>query len=141
MVVNYKGLGRRKKSVARVLLAPGSGKITINTKVAGRGQDKYVGRDIKVYFPSELVIQEVVQPLVVTNTKEIMDVEVRVNGGGYAGQAGAIKLAIARALVELNEDNKQILRQYGLLTRDARVKERKKYGLYGARRAPQFTKR
>lgn len=140
MSINYKGLGRRKKSVARVLLAPGSGKITINTKVAGRG-NSYRGRDIKDYFPSELVIQEVVQPLSVTNTINNMDVQVRVNGGGYAGQAGAIKLAIARALVELNEENKSVLRQYGLLTRDARVKERKKYGLYGARRAPQFTKR
>lgn len=127
--VEYKGLGRRKSSVARVKLVPGVGKITIN------------GRKPEEYFPNSLVIQDMEQPLELTETKNSYDVMVKVVGGGFTGQAGAIRLAISRALVIANEDCKKTLKSQKLLTRDSRVKERKKYGLYGARRSPQFTKR
>ncbi|MDE5617225.1 MAG: 30S ribosomal protein S9 [Ureaplasma sp.] len=127
--VEYKGLGRRKSSVAKVMLVPGTGKILVNK------------RDPKEYFPNDLVIQDMMQPLVVTEITNMYDVHVSVYGGGFAGQAGAIRLGIARALIELNSDFKKTLRHYGLVTRDSRCKERKKFGLYGARRAPQFTKR
>ena len=125
----YKGLGRRKSSIARVLLTPGSGKILVNE------------RETSDYFPNSLVIKDMMQPLVVTKTEDKYDVKVKVIGGGFNGQAGAIRLGIARALVQVNPDFKKDLRFVGLITRDARVKERKKFGLYGARRSPQFTKR
>ena len=125
----FKGLGRRKSSVAKVKLVPGNGQISINKKQP------------KDYFPNELVIQDMMLPLTVTNTEKSYDVFVVVNGGGFTGQAGAIRLGIARALIEVNPEFKKTLRANGLVTRDARVKERKKFGLYGARRAPQFTKR
>lgn len=125
----YKGLGRRKSSVAKVQLIAGTGKITVNKKAPNE------------YFPNDLVIQDMMQPLTVTDTVKSYDVKVAVYGGGFAGQAGAIRLGIARALIEVNPSFKKTLREYGLVTRDARSKERKKFGLYGARRAPQFTKR
>lgn len=127
--VEYKGLGRRKSSIARVKLVPGTGNILIN----GRNPDKY--------FPNSLVIQDMEQPLTLTETRNSYDVFVKVIGGGFTGQAGAIRLAIARALVLANEEFKKGLKSQKLLTRDSRNKERKKYGLYGARRSPQFTKR
>lgn len=127
--VEYKGLGRRKTSIAKVRLTPGTGKILINKKSP------------QEYFPNDLVIQDMNQPLVITNTEKSFDIEVRVLGGGFTGQAGAIRLGITRALINANEEYKPILKKAGLVTRDARVKERKKYGKYGARRSPQFTKR
>lgn len=127
--VEYKGLGRRKSSVARAKLVPGTGNIVIN------------GRKPSEYFPNSLVIQDMQQPLELTNTLNSYDLMVKVEGGGFTGQAGAIRLAIARALIAANEDFKKTLKSQKLLTRDSRVKERKKYGLYGARRRPQFTKR
>lgn len=128
-IAEFKGLGRRKSSVAKVKLVPGTGKISINKK------------DPKEYFPNELVIQDMMQPLVATGTEKSYDVIVNVEGGGFTGQSGAIRLGITRALIEVNDDFKKQLKALGLVTRDARVKERKKFGLYGARRAPQFTKR
>lgn len=127
--VEYKGLGRRKSSVARVCLVPGTGKITVNT------------RDLKDYFPNMFLIQNLQQPLVLTNTKDKFDIKVKVIGGGMQGQSGAIRLGIARALVEANPEYKAVLKKNKMLTRDSRVKERKKFGKYGARRSPQFTKR
>lgn len=127
--VEYKGLGRRKTSIAKVRMTPGTGKITIN------------GKTPKEYFPNDLVIQDMEQPLVITKTKGTFDIQVKVLGGGFTGQAGAIRLGITRALIVASGDYKPILKKAGLVTRDARVKERKKYGLYGARRRPQFTKR
>lgn len=127
--VEYKGLGRRKSSIARARLIPGTGKIIIN------------GKKPEEYFPNSLVIQDMEQPLALTETRNSYDVEVKVIGGGFTGQAGAVRLAIARALIIANEDFKKTLKSQKLLTRDSRVKERKKYGLYGARRSPQFTKR
>lgn len=125
----FKGLGRRKTSVAKVKMIPGSGKITINERTP------------EEYFPNALVIQEMKVPLALTNTEKSYDIAIRVSGGGFTGQAGAIRLGIARALVEANEEFKKILKDEKALTRDSRSKERKKYGLYGARRRPQFTKR
>ena len=127
--VEYKGLGRRKTSVARVCLIPGTGKITVNT------------RDLKNYFPNMFLIQNLQQPLVLTNTKDKFDIKVKVIGGGMQGQSGAIRLGIARALVEANSEYKAVLKKNKMLTRDSRAKERKKFGKYGARRSPQFTKR
>jgi len=127
--VQYYGTGRRKSSVARVRLVPGDGRIVIN------------GREIKEYIPSEALIEVVKQPLVLTETLNSYDVLVNVNGGGFSGQAGAIRHGIARALLEADPEYRQPLKRAGLLTRDARMKERKKYGLKGARRAPQFSKR
>jgi small subunit ribosomal protein S9 len=127
--VEYKALGRRKSSIAKVLLTPGSGKITIN------------GRTPKDYFPNALIIQDMQQPLALTETSNAFDVQVKVSGGGFRGQAGAIRLGIARALVVANADYKSTLKKKKLVTRDSRAKERKKYGKYGARRSPQFTKR
>ncbi|MGL4769203.1 MAG: 30S ribosomal protein S9 [Mycoplasmoidaceae bacterium] len=129
MLKEYKGLGRRKSSVARIIMTPGTGKIIIN------------GKKPEDYFPNSLVIQAMIMPLILTETLNAYDVRAKVNGGGYTGQAGAIKLAIARALVESNPELKPILKANKAMTRDARVKERKKYGFYGARRSPQFTKR
>ncbi|MBQ4209008.1 30S ribosomal protein S9 [bacterium] len=127
--IEYKGLGRRKTSIAKVLMVPGKGKIFVNDK------------PLKDYFPNDLIIQEIMQPFQITNTVNSFDVKAKVFGGGYTGQAGAMRLGIARALVTTNNDFKLILKKEKLLTRDPRAKERKKYGKYGARRSPQFTKR
>ena len=125
----FYGTGRRKSSVARVRLLPGSGSITIN------------GRNIDDYFGLETLKLIVRQPLELTETLGKFDVIVNVNGGGVTGQAGAIRHGVARALVESDETLKSILKKAGFITRDPRMKERKKYGLKAARRAPQFSKR
>lgn len=122
-------LGRRKTSVARVKMVPGSGKVLIN------------GSTPVEYFPNALVIQDMQMPLQVTKLDKDFDIHVKVEGGGFTGQAGAIRLAISKALIVHDEKNKKMLRENGLVTRDQRIKERKKYGKYGARRSPQFTKR
>jgi len=127
--VQYYGTGRRKSSVARVRLVPGDGKIIVND------------RDIEQYIPFAALREVVKQPLVVTDTLGRYDVLVNVKGGGYTGQAGAIRHGIARALLQADPEYRPTLKRAGLLTRDARMKERKKYGLKGARRAPQFSKR
>jgi small subunit ribosomal protein S9 len=127
--VQYIGTGRRKSSVARVRLVPGSGKITVND------------RDITDYIPFEALREVVKQPLNATETLGSYDVLVNVKGGGYTGQAGAIRHGIARALLQVDPEYRPTLKRAGLLTRDSRMKERKKYGLKGARRAPQFSKR
>ncbi|MGI5908295.1 MAG: 30S ribosomal protein S9 [Christensenellales bacterium] len=128
-VVEYIGTGRRKESVARVRLLPGDGKITINN------------RGIDDYFGTETLKMIVRAPMVVTETLGKFDVKVNVVGGGFTGQAGAIRHGIARALLKADEELKPTLRKGGYLTRDPRMKERKKYGLKAARRAPQFSKR
>ena len=125
----YYGTGRRKKSIARVYLVPGKGNITINK------------RDIDDYFGLETLKVIVRQPLAATETTEKFDVLVNVRGGGYTGQAGAIRHGIARALLQVDADYRPVLKKAGFLTRDPRMKERKKYGLKAARRAPQFSKR
>ncbi|MBT2735331.1 30S ribosomal protein S9 [Neobacillus sp. C211] len=127
--VQYIGTGRRKSSVARVRLVPGTGKIIVNS------------RGIEDYIPFEALRVVVRQPLVATETVGSYDVLVNVSGGGYTGQAGAIRHGIARALLQADPEFRPTLKRAGLLTRDARMKERKKYGLKGARRAPQFSKR
>lgn len=127
--VQYYGTGRRKKSVARVRLVPGNGAITINK------------RDIDDYFGLETLKVVVKQPLELTKTVGKFDVLVTVQGGGFTGQAGAIRHGIARALLEVDEEYRALLKAAGFLTRDPRMKERKKYGLKAARRAPQFSKR
>ncbi len=125
----FYGTGRRKTSVARVYLLPGKGKITVND------------RDIEEYFGLETLKTIVRQPLVATNTLGKYDVQVTVKGGGYTGQAGAIRHGISRALLEADPECRKTLKVAGFLTRDPRMKERKKYGLKAARRAPQFSKR
>ena len=125
----YYGTGRRKSSAARVYLTPGTGKITINKT------------DIDEYFGLETLKVVVRQPLSATETLDKFDVQVNVKGGGYTGQAGAIRHGIARALVEADAEYRPVLKAAGYLTRDPRMKERKKYGLKSARRAPQFSKR
>ncbi len=125
----FYGTGRRKKSVARVYLKPGTGQITVNK------------RDIDDYFGFETLKIIVRQPFVATNTTDQFDVMVNVKGGGYTGQAGAIRHGIARALLTVDPDYRAPLKKAGYLTRDPRMKERKKYGLKAARRAPQFSKR
>ena len=125
----YYGTGRRKESIARVYLMPGKGEITINK------------RDIDDYFGPETLKTIVRQPLVATGTVDKYDVLVNVHGGGYTGQAGAIRHGISRALLEVDGDYRPTLKKEGYLTRDPRMKERKKYGLKAARRAPQFSKR
>lgn len=127
--VQYYGTGRRKSSVARVRLVPGTGKITINK------------RDIYDYFGLETLKVVVRQPLDATKTLGKFDVLINVNGGGFTGQAGAIRHGIARALLEVDDEFRPVLKSAGYLTRDPRMKERKKYGLKAARRAPQFSKR
>src|SRR5699024_334678 len=127
--VQYRGTGRRKSSVARVILTPGTGNFVVNGKVANE------------YFPSEVLMMMINQPLELTSTKGKFDVKVNVKGGGFSGQAGAVRHGVARALLEAGDDYRPVLKAAGLLTRDARVKERKKYGLKAARRAPQFSKR
>ena len=125
----YLGTGRRKSSIARVRLTTGKGKITIN------------GRTFEDYIPSPATRLDVLQPLELTENKEKFDVDVNVCGGGISGQAGAIRLGITRALMEIDPELRKVLKPAGLVTRDPRAKERKKYGLKKARRAPQFSKR
>ena len=132
----YIGTGRRKNAVARVRLVPGTGKITVN------------GRDVNEYMPFETLVMDLKQPLVATNNEKTFDITVTVKGGGFSGQTGAIRLGITRALLEFDKDNegkedsyRKTLKAAGFTTRDPRVKERKKYGLKKARRAPQFSKR
>ena len=128
-VTQYLGTGRRKKSVARVRLLPGSGNITVNK------------RDIEDYFGYETLKMIVRAPMVLTDTLSKFDVNVNVYGGGYTGQAGAIRHGIARALIVADPELRGALKKAGFLTRDPRMMERKKYGLKAARRAPQFSKR
>ena len=125
----YYGTGRRKSSVARVYVMPGNGNITINK------------RDIDEYFGLETLKVIVRQPLETNGATDKFDIKVRVHGGGYTGQAGAIRHGVARALVQADAENRPALKKAGFLTRDSRMKERKKYGLKAARRAPQFSKR
>lgn len=125
----YYGTGRRKSSVARVYLMPGTGKVTINK------------RDIDDYFGLETLKVVVRQPLAALESADKFDVMVNVKGGGYTGQAGAIRHGIARALLQVDDEYRPVLKKAGFLTRDPRMKERKKYGLKAARRAPQFSKR
>ena len=125
----FYGTGRRKSSVARVYLVPGTGKITVNK------------RDVEEFFGLETLKVIVRQPLVLTNTADKFDVIVSVHGGGYTGQAGAIRHGISRALLQADAEYRPALKKAGFLTRDPRMKERKKYGLKAARRAPQFSKR
>lgn len=125
----FYGTGRRKTSIARVRLLTGSGSVIVN------------GKPLEEHLPLATLQAVVVEPLRVTNTLERFNAIVTVEGGGIAGQAGAIRHGIARALVQSDEGLKPVLRKYGLLTRDPRIKERKKYGLKRARKAPQYTKR
>lgn len=127
--VQYMATGRRKKSVARVILTSGTGNIMVNN------------REFEDYIPSAATRLDVLQPLELTETMSKFDISVNVNGGGITGQAGAIRLGISRALIEINPDYRKVLKQAGMLTRDARVKERKKYGLKKARKSGQFSKR
>ncbi|KRG14322.1 30S ribosomal protein S9 [Lederbergia galactosidilytica] len=127
--VQYYGTGRRKSSVARVRLVPGDGRIVINN------------REVEDYIPFETLRAVIKQPLAATETLGSYNILVNVNGGGYTGQAGAIRHGIARALLQVDPEFRSPLKRAGLLTRDPRMKERKKYGLKGARRAPQFSKR
>ncbi len=128
-IVQYLGTGRRKSSVARVILTSGNGTITIN------------GRSFEDYIPSAATRLDVLQPLTLTENTDKFDVRVNVFGGGITGQAGAIRLGITRALMEINPELRATLKPAGLVTRDPRAKERKKYGLKKARRASQFSKR
>ena len=125
----YIGTGRRKAAIAQVKMTPGKGKITVN------------GRDVKEFFPYDTNVMDLKQPLVATSNEETFDIEVKVTGGGFTGQAGAIRHGIARALNEANSEYRPALKSNGFLTRDPRMKERKKYGLKKARKAPQFSKR
>lgn len=127
--VTYIGTGRRKSSVARVFMTPGTGSIVVN----GKGLDEYL--------PQETLRMVVKSPLELTNTLEAFDITINVCGGGFSGQAGAMRHGISRALLEASADYRPSLKAAGFLTRDSRAKERKKYGLKGARRAPQFSKR
>ena len=129
--------GRRKRSVARVKMVGGTGKITVN------------GKDVNEYMPFATLVMDLKQPLVITNNENTFDITVNVKGGGFSGQTGAIRLGITRALLKFDENTDQtredsyrrILKAGGFITRDSRIKERKKYGLKKARRAPQFSKR
>lgn len=132
----FLGTGRRKSSVARVRLMPGSGKITVN------------GRDVNEYMPFDVLVMDLKQPLELTNNLETFDIDCNVTGGGFSGQTGAIRLGITRALLEYDKENekkedsyRKVLKAAGMVTRDSRMKERKKPGLKAARRAPQFSKR
>ena len=125
----YTAIGRRKRSVAKVTLINGTGKITVN------------GKDVNEYMPYETLVMDLVQPLELTDTLKKYDIEITVKGGGFSGQTGAIRLGIARALMLANAEHRPVLKSNGMITRDARIKERKKYGLKKARRAPQFSKR
>jgi len=121
--------GRRKEAVARVRIRPGTGQVRVN------------GRDLDRYFPTRTQRTVALEPLRVTQTLDVYDVDATIRGGGVSGQAGALSLGIARALVELDPEARPLLRREGLLTRDAREKERRKYGLKKARKAPQYSKR
>ena len=130
------GTGRRKSTVARVKMVPGTGKITVN------------GRDVREFFPYETNVMDLMQPLVATNNEKTFDIEATVTGGGFTGATGAIRLGITRALLQYDEANegsedsyRSTLKKAGFITRDPRMKERKKPGLKAARRAPQFSKR
>ena len=125
----FRGTGRRKRSVARVMMKPGTGVVSVN------------GRDAENYFPIEIIRQEAMRPLVLVGLADRLDISVNVKGGGVSGQAGAIRHGISRALLEYDAGLRPQLKEKGYLTRDARVVERKKYGLKKARRAPQFSKR
>ena len=132
----YIGTGRRKSSIAQVKMVPGKVKITVN------------GRDVRDFFPYETNVMDLMQPLVATSNENNFDIEVKVNGGGFTGQTGAIRLGITRALLEYDSANvdsensyRKVLKAAGFITRDSRKKERKKPGLKAARRAPQFSKR
>ena len=125
----YTAVGRRKRSTANVILTKGTGKITVN------------GVDVKDYLPYETLILDLMQPLELTENKDKYDVIVNVKGGGFSGQTGAIRLGIARALLLVNGENREVLKSNKMIKRDPRSKERKKYGLKKARRAPQFSKR
>ena len=132
----FTGTGRRKSSIAQVKMVPGTGKITVN------------GVDVHDFLPYETNVMDLKQPLVATNTEETFDITIKVNGGGFTGQTGAIRLGITRALLQYDEANaesetgfRKILKKAGFITRDSRMKERKKPGLKSARRAPQFSKR
>jgi len=133
----YTGTGHRKSSIARVRMTAGKGKITVN------------GKDVNEYFPFPTLVMDLCQPLDVTNTRDKFDIEAKVNGGGFSGQTGAIRLGITRALLEYDSNTdptsdtsfRKILKSAGFITRDSRKKERKKPGLKKARRAPQFSKR
>ena len=137
MAKTFVGTGRRKRSIARVRMTSGKGKITIN------------GRDVNEYLPFKTLVMDLKQPLEATKTADKFDIEVSVYGGGFSGQTGAIRLGITRALLQYDQNTdpnsessfRKILKQAGFVTRDARIKERKKYGLKKARRAPQFSKR
>lgn len=122
-------VGRRKEAIVRVRLMPGTGKITCN------------GRELEKYLPSKVAQQAVREPLVIADKAEVVDVIANLRGGGISGQAGALRLAISRALIELEPDDRPALKKAGFLTRDARVTESKKYGLKKARKAPQYSKR
>jgi small subunit ribosomal protein S9 len=133
----WSATGRRKQSVANVRLTLGKGSITVN------------GRDVKEYMPDAILVMDLMQPLVATNNQEKFDIEITTKGGGYSGQTGAIRLGITRALLKFDANTDQtrddsyrkMLKTLGFVTRDPRIKERKKYGLKKARRAPQFSKR
>ena len=133
----YQGTGHRKSSIAKVTLVSGKGKITIN------------GRDVKEYFPFPTLVMDLKQPLTFTNTEDKFDINVEVKGGGFSGQAGAVRLGITKALLEYDKNTvptsdssfRKILKAKGMITRDSRIKERKKPGLKKARKAPQFSKR
>ena len=127
--VNYYATGRRKNSTAKVRLIPGEGKIIVNQK------------DFKEYFKREALTTMIVEPLKLTNTESAYDIVAQLLGGGISGQAGALRHGISRALLEINEEFRDILKREGFLTRDSRMKERKKYGLKKARKRPQFSKR
>lgn len=133
----YQGTGHRKSSIAKVTMVSGKGNITIN------------GRDVNEYFPFPTLVMDLKQPLTYTNTEDKFDIEVSVKGGGFSGQAGAVRLGITRALLEYDKNTdptsdssfRKILKAKGMITRDSRIKERKKPGLKKARKAPQFSKR
>lgn len=127
--VVYSATGKRKQSIARVRLFPGEGKIMVNS------------RDFKEYFKRESLITVIMEPFRLTNTENAYDVIADLAGGGISGQAGALRHSISKALLEINEEYRPILKREGFLTRDSRVKERKKYGLKKARKRPQFSKR
>jgi len=132
-LIQYYGTGKRKTSVARVFLRPGKGEITLYVNKRPRPFTEYFGLESQKHI--------IKQPLLLTDTEKKFDIFIRVNGGGSSGQAEAIRLGIARALIEFNRELRPTLKNAGLLTRDARIKERKKYGLLGARKAPQYHKR
>ena len=137
MAKSYQATGKRKGSIAKVTLTSGKGTITVN------------GRDVREYFPFETLVMDLEQPLVLTNTKGLFDVDAKVKGGGFQGQTGAIRLGITRALLDYDKTTpadsensfRKTLKVAGMITRDSRKKERKKPGLKKARRAPQFSKR